>query len=60
MEQDSERGGVGGEDNDLRDTTVEGLGGLVGALLQLAVVGSLLDEVKDFLRKSLVGLGPCS
>ena len=60
MEQDSERGGVGGEDDDLRDTTVEGLGGLVGALLQLAVVGSLLDEVEDFLRKSLVGLGPCS
>lgn len=52
--------GVGSKDDDLRDTTVESFGGLVGALLQLAVVGGLLDEVEDFLAEGLVGLGPCS
>jgi hypothetical protein len=34
------------------------LGGLVGSLLQLAVVGCLLDEIEDLLAESLVGLGP--
>jgi hypothetical protein len=34
------------------------LGGLVGSLLQLAVVGRLLDEIEDLLAESLVGLGP--
>lgn len=51
--------GVGSKDDNLGDTTVEGLGSLVGTLLQLAVVGSLLDEVEDLLAESLVGLGPC-
>lgn len=45
MEQDGQGRGVGGEDDDLGDTAVEGLGGFVGALFQLAVVGGLLDEV---------------
>lgn len=51
VEQDGERGGVGGQDDNLGDTTVEGLGCLVGALLQLAVVRGLLDEVEDALRE---------
>jgi hypothetical protein len=59
VEKDSKRGGVGGEDDQLADTTVEGLGGLVGTLLQLPVVGRLLNEIKNLLRQSLVGLGPC-
>lgn len=42
VQQDGEGRGVGGEDDDLRDTTVESLGGLVGTLLQLAVC--LLDR----------------
>jgi hypothetical protein len=41
--------GVGGQNDELGDTTVEGLGGLVGSLLQLTVVGSLLDDVEDLL-----------
>ena len=42
VEEDSERGGVGREDDQLADTTVEGLGSLVGSLLELAVVCRLL------------------
>lgn len=42
MEQDSERGGVGGEDDELGDTTVKSLGRLVGALFDLAIMGALL------------------
>lgn len=35
------------------------LGGLVGSLLELAVVASLLDAVQDLLDEGLVlGLGP--
>lgn len=60
VKENSQRAGVGGQDDDLGDTAVEGLGGLVGALLQLAVVGGLLDEVENLLGESLVGLGPCS
>jgi hypothetical protein len=58
VEQDGEGAGVSGEDDDLADTAVEGLGGLVGALLELAVVGSLLDKIKDLLGQSLISLGP--
>ena len=58
MEQDGQRGGVGGQDDNLRDTTVQRLGGLVGTLLQLAVVRSLLDQIEDLLRQSAVGDGP--
>jgi hypothetical protein len=43
VKQDGQWGGVGREDDQLADTTVEGLGGLVGSLLQLAVVCSLLN-----------------
>jgi hypothetical protein len=32
----------------------------VGTFLQLAVVGSLLDNVEDFLSEGLVGNGPSS
>ena len=59
VEEDGQRGGVGGEDDDLRDTSVEGLGGLVGTLLELAVVAGLLHKVEDLLGESLVGDGPC-
>lgn len=59
MQQDSKRARVRCEDDKLADSSVERLGRLVGSLLELAVVGGLLDEVEDFLRKSLVGLGPC-
>lgn len=60
MQQDGQRLSVGSEDDNLGDTTVEGLGGLVGTLLELAVVRSLLDEVEELLGQSSVGQGPGS
>lgn len=50
VEKDSERGSVGREDDHFADTTVQGLGGLVGTLLQLTVVTGLLNDIKNFLR----------
>ena len=50
--------GVGGKDDELGDSAVEGLGGLVGTLLQLAVVGGLLDDVEDLLGEGGVGDWP--
>lgn len=55
MEEDGERGSIGGEDDDLGDTSIQGLCGLVGTLLQLAVVGGLLDDVENFLGESYEG-----
>jgi hypothetical protein len=55
VEENGQRSCVGSENNDFADTTVEGLGGLVCALLQLTVMLSLLDEVEDLLRQSAVG-----
>jgi len=49
VEKNGERGSVGSEDDDLTDTTVQGLCSFVCALLELAVVGSLLDDIEDFL-----------
>lgn len=47
--QDNSQGrGIGGEDDDLGGTTVQGLGGLVGTLLQLACSTiSFALEVKE-------------
>ena len=47
--------GVGGHDDELGDTTVEGLGGLVSTLLELLVVGGLLDKVEDLSSELVVG-----
>lgn len=58
VEKNGERGSVCCEDNDLRDTTVQGLGSLVGSLLQLTEVGRLLNNVEDFLGQSRIGDGP--
>lgn len=55
MQQDRQRRRVGGQDDELADTAVQGLGRLVGALLRLAVVGRLLDQVEEFLLERLVG-----
>jgi len=51
MEENLERLGVSGEDDELSSTTIEGLGGFVGSLLELPVVGGLLHEVEDLLRE---------
>lgn len=58
VEEDGKRSGVGGEHDNLGGSTVESLGGLVGTLLELAVVGSRLDQVQDLLRHGGVGDGP--
>lgn len=55
VQQDRQRRRVGGQDDELADTAVQGLGRLVGALLRLAVVGRLLDQVEEFLLERLVG-----
>ena len=44
VEEDLDGLSVGGHDDHLADATVEGLGGLVGALFDLLVVGRLVDE----------------
>ena len=44
MQQDFQRLGVSGENDDFGDTAVQGLGGFVRALLELLVVGGLLNE----------------
>jgi hypothetical protein len=58
MQDDGQGRGVGGEDDELRGSAVERLGCLVGALLQLAVVAGLLDEVEELLGEGFVGDGP--
>lgn len=57
MQQNLERSGVGSHDNELANTAVERLGGLVGTLLQLAVVRGLLDKVKNLLGEGSIGEG---
>lgn len=49
--------GVSSHDDKLRDTSVEGLGGLVSSLLELAQMGSLLDNIQDLLGHSRVSEG---
>lgn len=55
VENDLDGLDVSGHDDELADTTVQGLGSLVGTLLELLVVRSLLDEIED-----LVGEGGIS
>lgn len=43
VKKNCQRRGISGEDDELGDTTVEGLGGLVGALLELVVVAGLVQ-----------------
>ena len=47
VEEDGQRLSVGSKDDELRDAAVQGLGCLVGTLLELLVVGSLLHETED-------------
>ena len=58
MENDLERLGVGGHDDELRLSTIERLGGLVGALAQLLVVHRLLHEIEHLLRQTSLGQRP--
>lgn len=58
VQNDGQGGGIGGQNDDLGGSAVQGLGGLVGTLLQLAVVAGLLDEVEQGLGEALIGDGP--
>lgn len=58
VKDNSEGAGVGGHDDKLGGTTVEGLGALVGTLLQLTVVSGLLHKVEEALGEGLIGDGP--
>lgn len=58
VQEDGKRSGVGGEHDNLGGSTVESFGSLVGTLLELAVVGSRLDQIQDLLRHGGVGDGP--
>ena len=53
MKQDLQWLTVCGQNNELRLSTVEGLGGLIGALAQLLVVARLLNQVKDLRSEGL-------
>lgn len=55
VQQDLDWLSVGGHDDELRDTSVQGLGGLVGTLLQLSQVLRLLDDIQDLLGQGRVG-----
>lgn len=59
MKKDRKWASIGGQDDELRNTTVQRLGGLVGSLLKLAIVSRLLDKIEDLLREGLISLGPC-
>ena len=58
MEQDLEWLRIGCHNDKLGNTTVERLGDLVGTLLQLLVVGCLLDQIHDRVGESGIGKGP--
>jgi hypothetical protein len=60
VEENGKRLSVGSEDDKLRNTTVQGLGGLVGTLLQLASMLRRLNKIKKLLLELLIGKGPGS
>ena len=55
MKDDFKRLGISGEDDELRNTSVQGLGGFVGSFLDLLESGSGLEDLEDFLLEFLVG-----
>jgi len=57
MEKDLQWLTVSSQHNELRLTTVKGLGGLVGSLSHLLVVGCLLNQVQNLGGQSLLGEG---
>jgi len=57
MEEDSKRLSVSGHDDEVGDTTVEGLGGLVGSLLQLLVVVGRLNKLEDVVGELSISEG---
>ena len=60
VKDDLKRLGVGGKHDEIRNTSVESLGGLVGALLEELEVLGLVEEVEDVLAHLVVSLWPGS
>lgn len=60
VEENGEGLSVSSEDDKLRDTTVQGLGGFVSSLLQLAGMLRRLNEIEKLLLELLIGKGPGS
>lgn len=60
VKDDLDRLSVGRHHNELGDTTVQRLRGLIGTLLQLAEVGGLLSDVEDLLSGGSVGQRECA
>ncbi len=57
MEQNFEGLSISSHDDELGDTAVEGLSGLVRAALQLLVVGRLLDKIEQLDGQLVVSEG---
>lgn len=53
MQDDLKRGGIGSNDDELSDAAIQGLGGLISALLDLLEGGALRDQVEDLRRELL-------
>lgn len=53
MQDDLQRGGIGSNDDELSDAAIQGLGGLISALLDLLEGGALRDQVEDLRRELL-------
>ena len=51
---------VGGKDNEVSNTSVEGFGRLIGSLLELLVELGLVKEIHDLLGQGVVSSGPSS
>lgn len=53
MQHDLKRGGISSNDDELSDAAIQGLGGLISALLDLLEGGALRDQVEDLRRELL-------
>lgn len=59
MQENLEGFSISCHDYKLGDSTVKGLGSLVGTLSQLLVVGGLLDQIKDAVGEGGIGKREC-
>ena len=53
MQDDLQRGRISSNDDELSDAPIQGLGGLIGTLLDLLEGGALRDQVEDLRRELL-------
>ena len=60
MQYDFEWLSIGGQDNEVSNTSVQALGGFVGTLLQLFVELRLVAQVEDLLLQLVVSFRPGS